>query len=608
MAAKKREIHTDRIIRDHFISFEGDGVHLHEKGADNPRIDKLLKGASKSGEGKGYPDFIIEFRDDFLIVIEGKADTKKHKSKTGDQYADYAVDGALFYSSHLVKSYDVLSIGVSGTTKKDLRVTHHLALRDHKTPFKIFGDKLLPKNDYLEGYLKDDKKRKQDFNELIAFIRDLNTQLHIDKVSETKRAIFISMLLIALSRPSFKKSYREESSRNIAQMAVSAAMQELEDAGVNGQRLEVLKQQFNFLRTEKALLDKHDELVKIIIDIDDHINGYKKNNKYYDVIGTLYIEFLRYANSDKKLGIVLTPHHIAKFFTELAEINKNSIVYDNCTGTGGFLVAAMDKMVKDAKGDTRTIKQIKGKQLFGVELAPNIYPLAVSNMYIHEDGKTNIIHDDCFEKNVISRIKEKKPTVGILNPPYKADKEKDTEELKYVLNNLECLVQGGKCVAIVPMQCALTSSKKNNQLKEKLMKEHTLEAVLSMPDELFFNSKVSVVTCVMVFTAHRPHPPEKEVYLGYYKDDGFTKNKLQGRADINSKWKDIRKEWLDLFVKRREKLGLSVVRTLTHDDEWCAEAYMETDYSKITEDDFMNTVKKYVSYKFLNPVASSEQL
>lgn len=603
MATKKREIHTDKIIRNHFTPFEGNGVYLYEKGTDSRKIDNLLKRASKSGEGKGYPDFIIEFREsDFLIVIEGKADTKKHKSKTGDQYADYAVDGALFYSSHLIRDYDVLSIGVSGTTKKDLRVTHHLALKNHMKPFEIFGDKLLLKNDYLEGYLKNPKKLKQDFNELIVFIRGLNEQLHMDKVSETRRAIFISMLLIALSRSSFKKSYREESSRNIAEMAIDAAMRQLKGVGVDRQRLETLEHQFKFLLTEKALLSKQDELVNIIIDIDDHINGYKKNNKYYDVIGTLYIEFLRYANSDKKLGIVLTPHHIAEFFTDLAQVNKNSVVYDNCTGTGGLLVAAMDRMVKDAKGDKKTEKRIKGKQLFGVELAPNIYPLAVSNMYIHEDGKTNIIHDDCFEDHVMKRIKDRKPTVGILNPPYKANKKSDIEELKYVLNNLECLVEGGKCVAIVPMQCALATKGKIFDLKEKILKYHTLEAVLSMPNELFFNSNVGVVTCVMVITAHKPHPPEKEVYLGYYKDDGFGKNKLQGRADIYGWWKDIREIWKEHFINCRAKPGLSVVRKLNANNEWCAEAYMETDYSKITQDDFMDTVKKYVSYKFLNPV------
>lgn len=600
---------TEKIIRDHFNRFAGNGVYLHEQRTSNPRINKLLKHASKkSGDGEGCPDFIIEFREhDFLIVIECKASTRKHKSKNLDKPVDYAVDGALHYAAHLVRSYDVLSIGASGTTKKDLRVTHHLALKEFREPFEIFGDTLLPIDDYLNGYLQDEKKGKQDYNELIAFIRDLNRRLHIDKVSEKNRAIFISMLLIALARTSFRNSYRTEKPGRVARLAVDAAIEQLEEAGVDKQRSGTLKQQFNFLRHEKKLLDEADELVNIISDIDEHINRYQQSNKYRDVIGALYIEFLRYANSDKKLGIVLTPHHIAEFFVELAQVNKKSVVYDNCAGTGGFLISAMDKMVKDAKGEEKTIKQIRKNRLFGVELGAPIYPLAVSNMYIHQDGKSNIIHGDCFNPEVKNFIKSKKPTVGILNPPYKADKIKDIEELEFVLNNLECLQQGGKCVAIVPMQCALASSGKIAELKENLMKKHTLEAVLSMPNELFFNSKVNVVTCAMVFTAHNPHPKEKEVYLGYYKDDGFSKNKLRGRADIHEKWKYIREVWIENFINRREKLGLSIVRKLEANEEWCAEAYMKTNYSKMTEDDFMDTIKNYVAYKFLNPVMSNKQ-
>ena len=77
-------------------------VTIEEQKSDNPRIDKLLKTASKKGSGAGYPEFIISFPNkDLLIVIECKADIKKHKSKTLDKYSEYAVDGALLYSSYL---------------------------------------------------------------------------------------------------------------------------------------------------------------------------------------------------------------------------------------------------------------------------------------------------------------------------------------------------------------------------------------------------------------------------------------------------------------------------------------------------------------------------
>ena len=35
-------------------------------------------------------------------------------------------------------------------------------------------------------------------------------------------------------------------------------------------------------------------------------------------------------------------------------------------------------------------------------------------------------------------------------------------------------------------------------------------------------------------------------------------------------------------------------------DEWCAEAYMQTDYSTLTEGDFIKTIKNYVAFQFLS--------
>ena len=214
------------------------------------------------------------------------------------------------------------------------------------------------------------------------------------------------------------------------------------------------------------------------------------------------------------------------FFTKLAQVHKNSVVYDNCAGTGGFLIAAMREMIGNAGGDSKVEMQIKQSQLYGVEVAANIYPLAVSNMYINQDGKSNIVLGNCFDPQIIKEFKAKKPTVGLLNPPYKGQPS-DPEELAFVRNNLDCLQEGGTCIAIVPMQSALANDGKIKELKQEILSNHTLEAVLSMPGELFHNSKAKAVTCIMIFTAHKPHPLAKKVFLGYYKDDGFKSTELK---------------------------------------------------------------------------------
>jgi len=594
---------TENIIRKHFNSYS-DECTIEEQKSSIPKIDKLLKNASKKGGGRGYPEFIISSlknNPDFIIVVECKANIAKHQSSTLDKYDEYAVDGALLYASFLSKEYDVLAIGVSGQNLKELKVSHYLHLKVEKKAAPIFGNKLLDIESYISGYVKNPEKIRQDYNALLDFSRELNVELHHHKIPEKDRALLISSILIALDDKAFCKAYKEyEKPEELANFLVDTVSNVLRKANLLGKKLENLNIQFSFIRTDTSLSTKQGVLRNLIDSIDKHINTFIRTHKYYDVLGQFYIEFLRYANTDKGLGIVLTPHHITELFCELAGVNKDSVVYDNCAGTGGFLISALRKMVKDAKEDLDKIKKIKGKQVIGAEYQAHIFALACSNMYIHQDGKANIICGDCFEIEVIEQAKKYKPTVGFLNPPYQVNKKKDTEELEFVLNNLEVLQPGGTCIAIVPMQCALAQKGKKYELKKRLLQKHTLEAVLSMPNELFFNSNIGVVTCVMIFTAHKLHLTNKETYFGYYKDDGFVKRKAKGRINAFRKWENIKAEWVSSYINRKTKAGFSVNKIVTAADEWCAEAYMETDYSNLSEKDFINEVKKYVAFKVLN--------
>lgn len=611
---------TESIVRSHFEKYS-DIIQIEEQISDNPKIDKLLKSASKKGSGKGRPEFLITFsgNSELLIVIECKADITKHESLTKDKFSEFAVDGVLLYASYLSKDFDVLAIAISGQTKKQLNVTHFLQLKGEKKPVPIFGSKLLSADDYLEGYLKSPEKFRQDYHTLLDFTKRLNETLHSYKILESQRSLLISCILIALENKAFKAAYPlfgatdskdspeekrkkvENAPKELANYLVDTVSNELKNANIKGDKLDNLNIQFGFIRTDTSLSTKKDVLKNLISDIDANINSFIKTHEYFDVLGQLYIEFLRYANSDKGLGIVLTPPHITEFFSEISQVNKNSIAYDNCAGTGGFLISAMKKMIESAKGEQERIKEIKKNHLIGVEYQAHIFALAVSNMYIHQDGKTNIINGNCFDEDVIKEVKSRKPTVGLLNPPYKGKnaKKTDIEELEFVFNNLECLVDGGTCVSIVPMQSALAQSGKILELKRKLIEHHTLEAVFSMPDELFINSDVGVVACVMVFTAHKPHPKNKETFFGYYKDDGFEKRKNRGRIDVYGKWEKIKEKWVSYFLNSKEEPGFSVKQIVTAEDEWCAEAYMETDYSTLSKDDFIKNLKEYVLFNEL---------
>jgi hypothetical protein len=55
-----------------------------------------------------------------------------------------------------------------------------------------------------------------------------------------------------------------------------------------------------------------------------------------------------------------------------------------------------------------------------------------------------------------------------------------------------------------------------------------------------------------------------------------------------------------MFRNREVHAGESVTQKVTAADEWCAEAYMETDYSKLTQADFEKELKKYVVFRIMN--------
>ena len=87
---------TENIVRNHFLKYS-DNIIIEEQKSDNIKIDKLLKTASKGGLGKGYPEFLIQYNSNsnFLIVIECKADIRKHESEHRNNYSEYSVDGVL---------------------------------------------------------------------------------------------------------------------------------------------------------------------------------------------------------------------------------------------------------------------------------------------------------------------------------------------------------------------------------------------------------------------------------------------------------------------------------------------------------------------------------
>jgi hypothetical protein len=569
------ERNVDLQVWEHFKKFESEIIIEPQKSSEI-RIDSILNSASKKETGKkGYPDYIIRFKDNpkLILVIEDKDDQIKHESKKLNNPVNYAVDGAIHYGKALSKEFDVISIGVSGLSH-NMRVTHHFHIKGNEKFNKLEFDKLLTPQQYLTFYNTDERKNKQDFENLLTFSDKLNKELFkLYKISENERAILIAAVLVALKNEKFKSSYGLSTDPSeLCESITSSVKLELIKSKLKQEYVNLVIGHFLFICQSPKFQSDVQFLKELILKIDENLNGYIKNSQYQDVLGNLYIKFLERANGDRQLGIVLTPEHITKFMCRLLELNDESVVFDNCAGTGGFILTSSKQKSK----------------LVGYEYEPKMFTLMVLNMMIHNLSLENIFHGDSLNENNLIKIKELQPTAGILNPPY------DGREWEFIEKNMSQLTKDSKCVAIVPMSLVTSMDNKNLMYRKLMMEKHTLESVFSMPNELFFNSNTNVVTCVILLTAHVPHSPQKNVFFGFYKEDGFEKRKNFGRYDINNTWKKVEDEW---FWNYKNKVNIPehcLTTQVTHNNEWCAEFFLEPNYENLKFEDFELSLKKYV--------------
>ena len=578
--------------------------------SDVEKIEKLLKEAggkpkecelgddSKGGTGKAKPEYIITFDDDIhtIIVVECKNSVKKHCSPNLNKPGGFAVDGVLYYAKFLKREYNVIAVAVSGTSKENMKADAYYWQKGQEeyTVLKKAKDIILEPENYVE-LMKGNKLRKAySLDEIRNTALDMHNSLREIKVTEAHKPIFIAGILIALNDEEFSKSYSMLPSYKLVMQNIQNAIENvLKDSDVKSSRISYIKQVFNTLldntkfaeiplghsRSITWYIEQLEMKIRPMMDYADST---------VDALGVFYHEFIKYAGGDGSgLGIVLTPQHLTEFMCDLAGVNKNSRVVDICCGSGSFLVTAMSKMFRDA--NAQEIENIRKDGLYGVEFDDGLYTLAIANMIIRKDGKSNIYKGDCFHKNITKELKEKNINIGLMNPPYS---QKDVSELEFVEHLLEILTAGGTGVVVVPVSCAIGT--KFKEVRERLMKKNTLKAVFSMPDDIFYPTGTNV--CVMIWEAHTPHDSKQETFFGYCKEDGFVKRKKLGRIDALGRWGAIEEEWLKLYRNRDVVDGLSARHCVDCKDEWLCEAYMQTDYSKLTQDDFQSTINDYLSY------------
>lgn len=588
--------------------YKSEQIKVYEQKSPDVTITRLLRTAGKSGMGgKGSPEFIVtsSLAPDFVVLVECKADVSNQRSADLDKPVQFALDGAIHYARSLASRYNVIAVGVSGQNLSELRQDYYLVPKgtlDARPLMNRYGNpvtELLPFAELVEAGAFDPVVAKRRTDDLMDFSRELhNFMREHAKLTESEKPLLVSGTLIALQNPIFAKTYGDyDDPSELQSQWFSTIEVQIEKAKIPDLKVSNMTTPYRSLSVHPELSKPSEKwprgpLYELIYQLHQKVMPFISEYHDFDVVGQFYGEFLKYTGGDKKsLGIVLTPRHVTELFGLLANVDADSKVLDPAAGTGGFLISAMTQMLKQAQSEQKRVA-IKQRQLIGVEQQPNMFALAASNMMLRGDGKANLYQGDCFAPKIADAMKSHHCDVGMINPPY-SQKDPALHELAFVDAMLDALKPKGVGLAIVPITCASAPHK----LKAQILSKHTLEAVMSMPNDLF--SPVGVITCVMVFTAHKPHAlSNRSTWLARWPDDGFVKTKHLGRVDLHGKWPTIRDRWVDEFKERRIT-DRALTRKVGADEEWCAEAYLPTNYDLIEPRDVERELRNMAVFKLL---------
>lgn len=550
---------------------------------------------------RAYKDLDIRFANDKLSIL---IETKQNLS--GKDLNDGVIQLQNYINfEHEFSNNKIIAI-LASTNQDKIYVWYDITERITIENYKKTEKKLKTFKEYENIFFG----TKNDKLKIIQNTYDLNELLHKYGIKEKIRSQFVGTCLLAL-----KNGLIYEGLSTIQIIAgVKENLSNLLNNNLNKARKLVLLDN-NVLNSQDVTDLKNEQMQEILNTIKNNILPFinDESTQGQDLLNLFFTTFNKYVGKADK-NQAFTPDHITQFMCHVVNVNKNSRVLDPCCGSGAFLVRAMTEAMDDC--DTKKERdEIKANHIFGIEYEDVAFGLSTTNMLIHGDGNSNIIQGSMFEKE--EWIKNANIDTVLMNPPYNATRKQSQPEyvenwndkistdpskgLHYVYY-IANLLKRGKLAVLLPMQCAIGASGDVKMFKEKMLEENTLDAVFSLPIDMFYPG-ASAVACCMVFNLGVKHDraPIQETFFGYYKDDGFEKRKNLGRVEREENiWKIIEKKWLELYRKRKTELGLSVTKKVTADDEWLAEAYMETDYSKLNQDDFQNVLNGYIGYLMSN--------
>ena len=555
--SKVSETVTETIFRDFY------GVKTFIEKSAIPK-EYGFKSKNETGE-EGYPDFFYE-NSRYAIVVEAKPLVTEYSK---------ACKEAKWYAKENNLNKDIFAIAIAGQTEEDYRAGLYYIIDGGKLNEIETDGKLLKLDDIAKIYKKIKYSDKISNEALKRKLKDLNEKFKKYQIKDTERSLFFSGLMIALRDDTFSSTYKriKEPSElqqrsannklipahNLNESILSTIVSQIQDK-VNSLSKEYhWKDKFSFIRNVDIPLKDY---INMIGDIESNIYIPFREDEKQDILSRAYKIFLSRAGKVENKDIILTPDHIKKLMVDLARLDVDDVVLDTCTGSGAFLMESLEQLVEKAKGNSTTIERITDKQLIGVEIDSTLFALACSNMFLHKDGRTNLIYGSSLKNgknnDVIDYIKSLQPNKCIINPPYE-----NNQPIEFVKQAIDYLCKNGKLVIIMPTP---TLNRNIGGDTDLIFKKARLDFVIKMPERLFSEQGRSVNTSIFGFTK-TPHRKSDKVIFYDMRDDGLVPVQHKGRIDKFGKWEKIQNDIIERIVNNNLSVGKYEMRPIFKDNE-----------------------------------------
>ena len=271
-----------------------------------------------------------------------------------------------------------------------------------------------------------------------------------------------------------------------------------------------------------------------IVDAMDEIYSMMEELHQTDIRGDVYEYLLSKIAQSGVNGQFRTPRHIIRMMVEMMEPKPTDFICDPACGTSGFLVTSGDylreKYKKEVLLDKQNRNHFMNDMFHGYDMDRTMLRIGAMNMMTHGVENPFIEYRDSLsdqnpDKDMYSLI--------LANPPFKGNLDADTittdlqkvcktkkTELLVLALFLRMLKVGGRCACIVPDGVLFGSSKAHKAIRQAIVDENRLEAVISMPSGVF-KPYAGVSTAILVFTK-TGHGGTDEVWFYDMKSDGFS--------------------------------------------------------------------------------------